>query len=555
MKNFFLFIGIAISFVGCSLLGLNIARETPKKPSKLPKFTVEDSLIGYLSPDRDCYKPYYYELSIDFNIPKKSIEGVAKIHLLATKNFKTLMLNLHQNMMVRSIEYNGEEINYRRKYTGLWLDFKSQIDSGKQIILEIKYGGKPIVAKRPPWEGGFVWKKDKKGRPWIGVACEKVGANIWWPLKDHLSAEPDSMQMTFMVPKALTCVSNGKLVKEDSTADKKSFTYKVTYPINTYNATFYIGHFEHFSSGYAKIDNKRLHYYVLDYNLEKAREHFQQTRKIIQVYENTFGEYPFWRDEFKLVESPYEGMEHQTAIAYGNAYKNNAYGIDYIILHESAHEWWGNAISVKDYADIWIHEGMATYSEALFLEESMGHDTYLNYLNFYGMLIKNKQNMQGPKDVNFWNYKDSDPYMKGALMMHSLRTAIHKDLVFFDILKSFYQTYKYQTVCTEDFIQMVNQKTGQDYHWFFKQYLSSRQVPKLVYYLEVKANTRDQVLYFKWENVATDFVMPIYITDVFGNTKMIYPSTTENTLKASGSSMMRIDTKCAYFATELRKRP
>ena len=252
MKNFFLFLGIAISFVGCSLLGLNIARETPKKPSKLPKFTVEDSLIGYLSGDRDCYKPYYYELSIDFNIHKKSIEGVAKIHLLATKSFKTLMLNLHPNMQVRSIQYNGEEINYRRKFTGLWLDFKSQIDSGKQIILEIKYGGKPIVAKRPPWEGGFVWKKDKKGRPWIGVACEKVGANIWWPLKDHLSAEPDSMQMTFIVPKALTCVSNGKLIKEDSTETKKSFTYKVSYPINTYNATFYIGHFEHFSSGYAK---------------------------------------------------------------------------------------------------------------------------------------------------------------------------------------------------------------------------------------------------------------------------------------------------------------
>lgn len=555
MKNFFLFIGIAISFVGCSLLGLNIARETPKKPSKLPKFTVEDSLIGYLSPDRDCYKPYYYELSIDFNIPKKSIEGLAKIHLLATKNFKTLMLNLHPNMQVRSIQYNGENLNYRRKFTGLWLDFKSQIDSGKQIILEIKYGGKPIVAKRPPWEGGFVWKKDKKGRPWIGVACEKVGANIWWPLKDHLSAEPDSMQMTFIVPKVLTCVSNGKLIKEDSTETKKSFTYKVSYPINTYNATFYIGHFEHFSSGYAKIDNKRLHYYVLDYNLEKAREHFQQTRKIIQVYENTFGEYPFWRDEFKLVESPFEGMEHQTAIAYGNAYKNNAYGIDYIILHESAHEWWGNAISVKDYADIWIHEGMATYSEALFLEESMGHETYLNYLNFYGMLVKNKQNMEGPKDVNYWNYKDSDPYMKGALMMHSLRTCIHKDVVFFDILKSFYQTYKYQTVCTEDFIQMVNQKTGQDYHWFFKQYLNSRQVPKLVYYLDIKANSSDQVLYYKWENVAADFAMPIYITDVFGSAKMIYPSTTENSLKASGSYHMRIDTKCAYFASELRKRP
>ncbi|OYU97178.1 MAG: aminopeptidase [Bacteroidetes bacterium B1(2017)] len=540
---------IFISISSCSLIGINLKHKTPAHASKYPKFTQKDSLVGYLSEDRACFKPYYYDLTVDFNIEQKSIDGVAKIHLLAVHSFSTILLNLNEHLKVKSIRYNGLDLTFRRKYTGLWVDFPTPIALGSNLILEITYGGKPLVAKRPPWEGGFVWKKDKEKNPWVGVACEQVGANLWWPLKDHLTAEPDSITTHFIVPKGLTCVSNGKLINQNEINGKTCFTYHVSYPINTYNVTFYIGKFEHFSINYRKEDKKRLHFYPLDYNLDRAQEHFVQTKKVVNTFENLYGEYPFWRDEFKLVESPFAGMEHQTAIAYGNGYRNTYYGVDYIILHETAHEWWGNAISVKDYADIWIHEGMATYSEALYFEEHMGHQTYLNYLAYYALTIKNKKPIVGPRDVNYWNYKDSDPYVKGALMMHSLRTTLQNDPMFFDILKSFFTKYKYQTVCSEDFIALVNQKTGSDYHWFFKQYLSKREAPKLEYFLKENTETNDQEFYYKWADTDVDFKMPIYITDENGKDKLIYPSNEVQVYKASGKASINPDLKSAYFCT------
>ncbi|MCF8448006.1 MAG: M1 family metallopeptidase, partial [Bacteroidia bacterium] len=476
-----------------------------------------------------------------------------------------IQLNLHENLSISEIDflYKGGKQVYelsksnlpiKRKYNALWIKLPNTIGRGENFELIIHYGGKPVIAKRPPWEGGLVWKKDKQGRPWIGVACEQVGANLWWPLKDHLTAEPDSMQMTFIVPDGLTAVSNGLLINKNTEGPKDTFTYKVSYPINTYNATFYIGNFEHFSTVYDRGENKKLHFYVLDYNLEKAQEHFKQTTKIISAYERLFGEYPFWNDQYKLVESPFEGMEHQTAIAYGNGYKNNAQGVDYIILHESAHEWWGNAISVKDYADIWIHEGMATYSEALFMEDQFGYRSYSNYLNFYSMLIKNKRPMVGPKDVNFWNYKDSDPYMKGALMMHSLRNTINDDHLFFDIIKTFYQTYKYQTVTSKDFIEMVNQKTGSDYSWFFNKYLYQHQPPKLVYVLKVNEATNTQELTYRWDQTDSNFKMPIYIKAPNGSRLKITPEYTEKTYNGVGDKLIIIDSQCAYFSKKAYKK-
>jgi aminopeptidase N len=544
-----------LSFItSCSLIGININRKAPKHASKYPKFKEQDSLVGYLSKNRDCYQPYYYELAVDFNIREKSIQGSNKIFILAKEDFNTILLNLNEQMKIYSIKYNGQLLSYRRKYTGLWINFPNTIQKGEHIVIDISYGGIPVIAKRPPWEGGFVWKKDAEKRPWIGVACEQVGANLWWPLKDHLTAEPDSMQMSYTVPKGLICVSNGKLLDQTDSADKTTFTYKVSYPINTYNVTFYIGKFEHFSISYNKEEKKRLHFYVLDYNLEKAQNHFKQTKKVVQTFEKLYGEYAYWQDDFKLVESPYEGMEHQTAIAYGNGYRNNAYGVDYIILHETAHEWWGNAISVKDYADIWIHEGMATYSEALYLEETLGRETYNNYLYFYSILIKNKKPVVGPTNVNYWNYKDSDPYMKGALMMHSLRISIGNDSTFFDILKSFYQQYKHQTVTSQNFIDMVNLKTGSNYSWFFNQYLYKHQPPKLEYFIEVSDKSNEQTFYYKWTNVADDFMMPILVKNADGSKTKIYPTTTEKSIQFSGERLIEIDVSSAYFAKTERKR-
>jgi len=270
------------------------------------------------------------------------------------------------------------------------VDLVGRIRKNEMARITVFYEGQPQKAARPPWDGGFVWKKDKDGNPWIGVACELDGASLWWPVKDHLSDEPDSLQINVTIPEGFFCVSNGKLQQRIKENGRETFVWKTLYPINTYNATIYIGNFKHFTLPYKKQDSiLNLDFYVLTYNLDKAKSHFQQASEIIRFYEMRFGDYPWWNEGYKLVESPYKGMENQTAIAYGNDYKNwIGKNFDYIILHETAHEWWGNSVSASDYAEIWLHEGFATYSEALYVEHTEGYNAYLKYLNFYSLLIR-----------------------------------------------------------------------------------------------------------------------------------------------------------------------
>jgi aminopeptidase N len=311
----------------------------------------------------------------------------------------------------------------------------------------------------------------------------------------------------------LDCISNGNLTDSITNESTTTYTWKVSYPINTYNATFYIGKFAHFSIPYkSDSSNFKMDFYVLKYNYDKAKIHFQQTKDILSLYEKLYGRYPWPRDGYKLVESPFEGMEHQTAIAYGSRFKNiNWIGADYIILHESAHEWWGNSVSVPDYAEVWIHEGLATYSEALFIEENQGYDVYLNYLRYYAMLIKNKRPVVGPHEVSYWDYKDIDVYMKGALMLHTLRNSMNNDSLFKDILKTFYQRYALKIAVSQNFIDLVNEKTGKDYLPFFKQYLYSRVCPELLweYYYDIKVGK--SYIYYRWSNANEDFSIPIKV--------------------------------------------
>jgi aminopeptidase N len=320
------------------------------------------------------------------------------------------------------------------------------------------------------------------------------------------------MQMSFTIPKGLSCVSNGHLIDSIPGKDNTTFRWKVTYPINSYDATFYIGDFDHFSIPFQGIDTTfNLDFYVLPYNLDTARSQFKQAVDILHFYEDTYGPYPWPRDGYKLVESPFEGMEHQSAIAYGNGFKTY-YGLfDYIILHESAHEWWGNSVTVPDYAEVWIHEGFATYSEALYLEHIRDHQSYLNYLRFYAMLIQNKKPVVGPHDVNFWDYHDTDIYMKGALTLHTLRNTINNDSLFFDILKTFYLTHRYKFAVTQDFIQLVNEKTGKDYTAFFNQYLYNRKCPVLLWEYSYNLDKQCNELYYKWSDAVEGFSIPIEV--------------------------------------------
>lgn len=502
---------IFLSITSCSIIGFNIKRKTPSKPAKLPIFTEADTLRGKLTKFKTCYDVTFYNINLDVDIKNKYINGLVDIQFKALDDLDTIQIDLFENLKINKIICKSENLNYQRKFNAVFIFINKKIKKGEIGNISVYYEGKPIEAPRPPWDGGFVWKKDKNKNPWIGVACELSGASLWWPLKDHLSDEPDSLKMNITIPKGLFCVSNGKLISRIVKDNKETFVWKTSYPINSYNASIYIGNFVHFSIPYIKKDTTYdLDFYVLPQNLEKAKTHFTQSVDIIKFYEEKFGEYPWWKDGYKLVESPYAGMEHQTAIAYGDKYKNHLdFNFDYIILHETAHEWWGNSLTVNDVADIWLHEGFATYSEALYVEATKGHEAYMNYINFYSIFVKNKKTVIGPFDVNYWNYKDGDVYVKGALILHTLRNVINNDSIFFDIIKTYYNKFKYSNVVTNDFINIVNEKTNLDYNWFFEQYLYNRYCPQLKfnYYFNYKTSKVD--IKYKWNNVNDNFKLPV----------------------------------------------
>ena len=375
---------------------------------------------------------------------------------------------------------------------------------GKEIAIQVAYQGRPKKAAKAPWKGGFVWDKDKEGNDWIGVACQTDGASIWWPLKDHTSDEPDSMSLHYSVPKGLVAVGNGNLRGKDTSEHFDTYHWHVSYPINTYNVTLYAGNFVLLDETYMNPEGKRMdmHHYVLPNNLEKARDHFNQVHDIIAIFEKYFGPYPWFRDGFRLVESPYMGMEHQTAIAYGNGYSNDlAGGTDYIILHEAAHEWWGNGVTASDLGDVWLQEGFATYAEVVYLEEMVGKTVADDHLRWYRFFIKNKYPVVSPRDRRWFHFrKHGDVYTKGAWILHSLRNQMENDKLFFSILKSFSEDNMYGIVDSEDFVELVNAKSGSDYHWFFNHYLYTHQAPELHFAIDKQGNMR-----YRWANTHPDF--------------------------------------------------
>ena len=359
-------------------------------------------------------------------------------------------------------------INEQMRITGNWreqdhaeyLAWRKQLEQDERVY----YEGKPLEAKNPPWDGGFVWEKDKKGRPFISVACEGDGANIWWPLKDHIADEPEEgATMVFTVPSDLFCVSNGRLLEvlNSSDKDKKTFTWTVNNPINNYNISVQIGNYVSIQDTIirgTKIDT--LTYYVLDYHEEVGRNHFKQSKDIIRFFEKYFGEFQWWDDGYKLVEVSYLGMEHQSAVTYGNnwsnwggerSWTNKYYGIvDGLLFHETAHEWWGNSVTAIDPAHMWIHEGIAVYSEAMFIEDKLGYNVMIDFMLEKRRGISNKQPIVGPINQNYWAFGDS--YNKGAWVLHTLRHIIDNDKVWFKILKDFAVDNAKKHVSTEDFM-------------------------------------------------------------------------------------------------------
>jgi aminopeptidase N len=482
------------------------------QPTEFKTFAREDSLRGFLNESRSCYDVKYYDLNIKVDLSDRSITGQNRITMKAIGSFRLLQLDLFRNMSLDSILYGKDKLEFDREADAFFIHFPVSIPEDETIILSIFFHGKPLHSINPPWSGGFVWEKDSLGRNWIAVACEGTGASLWWPNKDHLSDEPDSIQISITAPDSLVAVSNG-LLKQVNTlpAHMKEWKWKVTYPINNYNVTLNLAHYGYFQDIYRNPESSLLplDYYVLDYNLDKARAHFEQVKGMLACFEYYLGRFPFWNDGYTLVETPYWGMEHQSCIAYGNEYENNEYGFDFIIIHESAHEYWGNSVTVRDHAELWIHESFSTYMEALYLEYFQGRIRAQQYLNDQKQMIYNVKPILGPLDVNYNDWHDADMYYKGSWMLHSIRNSLQDDSLWFNMLKATYQEFKFKNITSADLINFMDGMTSYDLKPIFQQFLTSTEIPTLR--VKRKISKKGLKLYYQWDKVVRDFNMPVIV--------------------------------------------
>lgn len=495
-------------------------------------FTPADTLRGSLRPERSCYDVTFYALHLRIQPEKRLLDGYVDIAFRAVTDFARLQLDLYENMAIEAITYQGKALAFERVYNAVFVNFPETVSAGTRDELRVRYRGKPTEAKLPPWDGGFVWSTDQRGRPWIGVACEGDGASLWWPNKDHLSDEPDSVLISVAVPKELLCIANGNLREVTEEGDLMRYDWFVSYPINNYNLSVNIGAYTHFNDTYLSQDGDTLalDYYVLDYNEQRARRHFTQTQSVLAAYEHYLGKYPFWEDGFALIETPYLGMEHQSGIAYGNKFMRGYLGgmiphgmnWDYIIVHETGHEYFGNSISCNDLAEMWIHESFTTYLETLYVEHTLGYEEALRYIVSQRPFILNQEPILGPPGVNWENWKGSDHYFKGAWMLHTLRHALGDDESWFALFRDFYQENAISNVTTRDFVDFVNARTGEDWSAFFEQYLAYTDLPVLEYGLEQLGD--DLEVRLRWKTDVPGFNMPVLVgTD--GDWQRVRPAT------------------------------
>ena len=502
------------------------------------QYTRQDTLRGSLSSIRSCYDVTFYDLKLKVIPFSQSIEGSNTIYYRATTDFKKMQIDLFANMEIINVLQNDKPVDFTREGNATFINFTEVQRKGKLYSIKINYQGKPQIARNPPWDGGFTWKKDSNGKDWIVVSCEGTGASLWFPNKDHLSDEPDSVRFTCAVPKGLMFVSNGNLrsTKElkqviqvsDNKAlnDIKEFPYTefewfVSYPINNYNITLNIADYANFKDTYIAQDgtNLELDYYVLKPNVEKAKNQFNQVKPMLACYEKYFGKYPFPKDGYALVETPYWGMEHQSAVAYGNNYKNNSYGFDFIIIHESGHEYFGNSLSCNDEAEMWIHESFTTYMEALYVECTQSYEKSIQYLENQKNNIRNKSPMLGIFNINY-NHPDSDIYYKGTWMLHTLRNVVNNDKIWFETLKGLATKFKIKNVTSEQIIEYFNQSTGKNLTPIFNMYLKTNHLPTLQY--QVVAQGDETELRYRWKDAEDN--MPIKAGFGLQNYEVIEPT-------------------------------
>ncbi|MFC0605063.1 M1 family metallopeptidase [Winogradskyella pulchriflava] len=497
-------------------------------------FTSQDTLRGSITPEREWWDLTYYHLDIEVKPEEKFISGKNTIQYKVLKPHQVMQIDLQEPMEMTKVLQNGKELQVEHNGNAHFITLTENQNIGDINSIEVYYKGNPREAKRAPWDGGFSWKKDKNGKHFIATSCQGLGASVWWPNKDHMYDEVDSMLISVTIPKGLTNVSNGRLRKLEDLGDKVKSHWFVSNPINNYGVNVNIGDYVNFSEVYegekGKLD---LDYWVLSYNLEKAKEHFKDTPKMMKAFEHWFGPYPFYEDSFKLVEVPYLGMEHQSSVTYGNQYKKGYLGydlsqtgwglkFDFIIIHEGGHEWFANNITNKDIADMWIHEGFTAYSENLFLDYYYGKEASSDYVIGTRESIQNDRPLIGVYNVN--NEGSSDMYYKGANILHTLRQLLEDDEKWRQILRGLNSEFYHQTVTTKQIEDYISLKTGIDLTEFFNQYLRTTKIPTLEYKIE------NGELTYRWTEIVDGFDMPIQI-EIDGKSEWLFPKAVWQTKK------------------------
>jgi len=498
-------------------------------------FTRADTLRGTLTPLRTCYDVNFYALDVEVFPYKKSIKGQNTIRFKAVESFDRMQIDLYENMKIDKIMYHDQSLTYTREYNAVFVQFPKTITKGAEESITIYYEGKPLLPNIAELKGGFLWYQDRDGNFWIESVCQGSGASLWWPCKDHLSDEPDSMSISVTIPDNLVEISNGRLLDTVALPGKrKRYDWFVSYPINNYNVVVNIGNYQHFSDTLIRANDKMpLHFYYLPYNLEPAKKVFGKTKEMVSFYEKIFGEYPFKKDGFTLMESLY-AMEHQGAVSIGSINepfwtdKINYTELARLMWHEAAHEWWGNNITEKDIADLWIHEAFATYAEVMATEFFEGKTAAQKYLRT--QVPGNKEPIIGTYGVN--NFRLGDVYPKGCMMLHTLRNIINNDLTWFNLLRGLQQNFRYQTVTTEDIVGYINKTLGKDFTSFFDQYLRHPAVPELQ--LKFKQTGDDLELQYRWKADVNGFNMPIKVTTTKNGFDFLYPESEWKTTRLKG---------------------
>lgn len=509
------------------------------------EFTHQDTLRGSLNPERTWWDVMHYAITVQPEYAGKTIKGKNSIRFKVVSPGKIMQLDMQEPMQVEYIMLNKKSLKYMREGNVYHVSFPDIMPVGNIQQIDIAFSGKPREATRPPWDGGWIWKKDANNNPWMSVACQGLGASVWYPCKDIQSDEPDSgATLSMIVSDTLVAVGNGRLKEKKANGNgTTTWTWQVVNPINNYNIIPYIGKYVNFTETFdgekGKLDCS---YWVLDYNLEKAKTQFKQASLMLKCFEYWFGPYPFYEDSYKLVESPHLGMEHQSAVAYGNKFGNGYLGRDlsgsgwglkwdFIIVHESGHEWFANNITSKDLADMWLHEGFTNYSETLFTECQFGKEAGTDYVVGIRKNITDGTTIIGPYGVN--REGSGDMYYKGGNLLHTIRQVINNDSTFRNILRGLNKTFYHETVTTQQVESYISQQAGFDFSKVFDQYLRTVKIPVLEYKFE------NNKLLYRWTECVPGFNLPLKVN--YNGVRWLKPTEEWQTLDAGSGTEFSVD--------------